>query len=491
VGRKARTLALAEANGLSTPGGWVIPSDVFWAALEDCGVAGRARYLQASMLGLEPAHVLGIAASIASALQDARLERLAAAPASTVFERLGAPVLACRSSAAMEDGADAAFPGIFSSRLNIRSADALAVAIADAWRSGFSQTAMRYILRLRPADADLSLALLIQRQVDARIFGLWFGADPSANRDEPVVELSLSGPEALVGGLPPSSRLTRRFGRWTGPGADVDGDGDGELTASLVALEAAAGKLEIQLGAPADIEFALPDAGDRPVILQARPITRVDPADRARRVAGFAVRPQDIGAWTAAARDDPSLRDPLIAIIDGLDGDSYDLAFRCAGVVVERLVSRLGHFSILCRELGVPIVSGVPGAAQRLVGRYIAIDEAANSVETLDSPPTSPSSDAPPQAIGVPRAVITTTELIIRLLAKPPGIDADPHGDVLSIARACGRSLGAREMRIVALALSPADLDALDRLGRPLYGEAFSAARLAASLPSTLGCRQR
>jgi hypothetical protein len=426
------------------------------------------------MLDLDPAHGLGIAESISYELLGERLESLARPLASRAFERLDAPRLACRSSAAMEDGADAAFPGIFSSRLDIVSADALASAIAESWRSVFSPTAMRYILRLRPPALDLSLALLIQRQVDARIFGLWFGADPSAEEAGPVAELSLSGPEALVRGLPPWSRLHRRSGHWTGPGTD------GALTESIVNLEAAARKLEIELGAPADIEFALPNAGEQPIILQARPITRSDETVRARRLTGLAVDPHD------TANDGRLVGGPSIAVIEGLDNDSYDLAFRYDGVVIERLVSRLGHFSILCRELGVPIVSGVPEATLRLVGRPIAIEGATNSVEILARLPAVTLSPWARTSAG-PRAVITTTELIVTLLAGSPEVGVDPADAALAIARAYGRSLGARAIEIVASPLSSSDLTALDRLARR-YGAAFSAAGLQTRLPRMAVC---
>jgi hypothetical protein len=203
---------------------------------------------------------------------------------------------------------------------------------------------MRFILRPKPP----ALALLIRRLVDARIFGLWFGANPSAEEAGPVVELSLSGPEALVGGLPPWMRLHRRFGQWTGPGAD------GALTESLVSLEAAARKLEVELGAPADIEFAPPKAGEQPIILQAKPITRGDETGRARRLTGLAVDPR--GAANARSLSVA----PSIALIDALDNDNYDLAFHYDSLVVERLVSRLGRFSILRRELGCRLSAGSP-----------------------------------------------------------------------------------------------------------------------------------
>jgi phosphohistidine swiveling domain-containing protein len=195
---------------------------------------------------------------------------------------------------------------------------------------------------------------------------------------------------------------------------------------------------------------------------------------------GLAVDPHD------TANDGRLVGGPSIAVIEGLDNDSYDLAFRYDGVVIERLVSRLGHFSILCRELGVPIVSGVPEATLRLVGRPIAIEGATNSVEILARLPAVTLSPWARTSAG-PRAVITTTELIVTLLAGSPEVGVDPADAALAIARAYGRSLGARAIEIVASPLSSSDLTALDRLARR-YGAAFSAAGLQTRLPRMAVC---
>ena len=115
-------LGWAEANGVPTPGGVVVPSSRFWDGLDACGVGDQARYLERAALRLDPRHSLDIARSIRKSLgHDGRLEALARPIADAAFEQVGGGVVVCRSSAAMEDGRTAAFPGVFVSVLDVTS----------------------------------------------------------------------------------------------------------------------------------------------------------------------------------------------------------------------------------------------------------------------------------------------------------------------------------------------------------------------------------
>jgi hypothetical protein len=106
-----------------------------------------------------------------------------------------------------------------------------------------------------------------------------------------------------------------------------------------------------------------------------------------------------------------------------------------------------------------------------------------------DRPPTVSSSRLSPRTTGIPRAVITSTELLVILLANASKCGGDPVDTALAMGRTYGRTLGARTIEIIATPLSASDMTALNRIGRPLFGDTFSAAVLRASLPRTVMCQ--
>ncbi|TFH17704.1 MAG: hypothetical protein E4H05_06085, partial [Acidimicrobiales bacterium] len=135
---------------------------------------------------------------------------------------------------------------------------------------------------VRDASGDAGpMAVLVQRQIDARRGGVMFGVDPvTGSTRHVVVEVVPSGPETLVGGTAVADHyvLTRR-GRIER--ATLTGESprlDGTLRRSLARM---ARRAERVFGAPQDIEW-LVDSTDRLWLLQSRPVTAVATADEQR-----------------------------------------------------------------------------------------------------------------------------------------------------------------------------------------------------------------
>ena len=462
VGRKAALLGWATDQGLATPGGLVLPAECFWAAVEECGVSGQVRYLEASALRLDPAQALAVAASIAEGMHAPALAVLASAEAEAAFADLDSVRVVCRSSSAMEDGTAAAFPGVFVSVLDIASPVQLAGAIATCWRSVFSPAAVGYLLRMGTEPLDFSLALLLQRQVDASWYGVYVSVDPVTGAPEPLADLSNEGPEAVVGGGTARLQARRRSGGWTGIEAAPG------LETSLESVRRAALVLAERVGAEVDVEFAVPAAGAEVVILQCRPLTHVGKA-----VAGGV-------ADTAAMRGRPCASGRIagmvgepggIAVVDHLSPADYGIVLSHAGVVMEQDASPLSHVAVLCRELGVPFVCGVAGARAALGGRRVVVDGGTGTVE-IDAgevAPPQPGTPAPPEP------VMSAVELLLRVMAEGrPG--QPPAAEAARVLGGYARALGGDSVRIVAHAVDPAELVALERLGHQLFGPDFSAA---------------
>jgi phosphoenolpyruvate synthase/pyruvate phosphate dikinase len=473
VGRKAQVLALAAAEGVATPGGWVVPAERFWAAVDACDRLDQVRYLERTMLRLDPGHALGLAAAVEAAMAASPgVEALARASASEAWARVDGSeggCLACRSSAAMEDGAGAAFPGVFTSVLGIGTPDALAAAVAACWRSPFSARAVRYLLAVRAEPVDLSLAVLVQPQVEAAWYGVYVSVDPLTGEGGPLADLSDAGPEALVAGDRATlrARRERESGRWTGA------DGEDRLERVHRAAERLAG----HLGTEVDVEFALPSGGGEPVILQCRPLTRVQRAGGTGTGRGCSAGRAE--GWAADPREGAG--EGRIAVVDALGPADYEVVFRHAAIVTEQDASPLSHLAILCRELGVPLVCGVEGARSRLVGRYVAVDGGSGAVAVLDAPSPSPSPSDGHRRSPAPEPALGALELVMRVLAEGrPG--RAPAAEAARLVRRYARDLGAGPVRVLAHPVAAGDLARLDRAGAALFGPGFSAARLLAEV---------
>ncbi len=174
--------------------------------------------------------------------------------------------LVVRSSSTIEDAAESSMAGQFESVLDVVGWSAFLEAVGTVLASAADVV-----------DADgrsRPMAVLVQRQLDARFGGVLFGVDPvTGAADRIVVEVVRSRPDTLVGGtaiadhyvLSQRGRVLERSGPATAPGLDR------AVRGRLVRL---ARGLADHYGGPQDIEWAV-DADDRLWLLQSRPVTAV------------------------------------------------------------------------------------------------------------------------------------------------------------------------------------------------------------------------
>lgn len=184
------------------------------------------------------------------------------------FGALG-DVVAVRSSAVDEDLPDSSFAGQYTTVLGVDTADGGAVraAIAEVVASVESAHARSYASGRDGATAGM--AVLLQRQVDARAAGVAFSADPVTGDDVAIVSAVAGLGDALVSGeaTPEDWRIDAdgTHHRLHGP-QEVLGVADVERIGDLVRRVAS------DLGVPVDIEWAISTGGEL-WLLQARPIT--------------------------------------------------------------------------------------------------------------------------------------------------------------------------------------------------------------------------
>lgn len=110
-------------------------------------------------------------------------------------------VVAVRSSATAEDLADASFAGQQDTYLGISGRDQVLDAVRRCWASLWTDRAIAYRDKAGIDDADVSLAVVVQRLVDADAAGVMFTANPAnGRRTETVINAAWGLGEAVVSG---------------------------------------------------------------------------------------------------------------------------------------------------------------------------------------------------------------------------------------------------------------------------------------------------
>lgn len=195
----------------------------------------------------------------------------------SAVEAIGGYPLAVRSSAVAEDRQGASYAGIYLSLLNIASAEELIPAIEQVQGSASGDSSENYQRRLGAEEAvssqSNSIAVLVQRMVDAAYAGVAFTLDPLSGRDDVfVVETCRGLADRLVGGQIQPARVT--LSAADGIILDCELGGEPDIPAHGFFEELHRVLLEIQayFGCPQDVEWVL-DQQDRLWVVQSRSVT--------------------------------------------------------------------------------------------------------------------------------------------------------------------------------------------------------------------------
>lgn len=167
--------------------------------------------------------------------------------------------LVVRSSSIAEDGRASSMAGMFTSVLDVRGWTAFLDALDTVLASR----------KFSPGIECAPMAVLVQPQVQARVGGVLFGADPVSGRtDRLVVAADLTADRVVGGEFAATHLLLSRRGRRLQADGAIPGLGRRQLRA-LARLAARTAEV---FGGPQDIEWAFDENG-RLYLLQTRPIT--------------------------------------------------------------------------------------------------------------------------------------------------------------------------------------------------------------------------
>ncbi|MET0281717.1 MAG: PEP/pyruvate-binding domain-containing protein [Steroidobacteraceae bacterium] len=299
VGGKGGSLGELQRAGIAVPPGFVVSTaafDLFIAALE------RNAPLRAGIEALPaddlPALQAGCAAARAR-VESAPLPAALRAQITSAWLRLcggAAQPVAVRSSATTEDAEDASFAGLQDTYLWVTDLDQALQRIRSCWASLYSVESVGYRRRRKVAEAGVSMAVVVQRMVDARTAGVMFTRSPTTgDRSVITIEAAWGLGSAVVGGEVTPDRFV--LGKITGeisvrdisdkqlrhrpaPAGGVVDEAVPEPQRrapcvnddELQALRAVARRVEKHYGRAQDIEWAI-DASGAILLLQSRPET--------------------------------------------------------------------------------------------------------------------------------------------------------------------------------------------------------------------------
>ena len=287
AGGKASNLSRLIGLGFPVPAGHILTCEAFRRFLASDGLGARIANLERRLDPLDPIRGRDVSGAVRAQVEGGSLPVGAAAALDAVARELPAGArLAVRSSAVGEDGAAASFAGQFDSVLHVTAGKALHRAVRACWASYWSERSLHYrAARQAPLGG---MAVILQRQVPARVSGVLFtrapAGTPTATDDALVIECCAGLGDRLVSGHVDPERIVVPRAAGTAavrtPGGSAPPVGNLLTAADVRALTRAALRLERELGAPQDVEWSIADDG-RLWILQSRPITTMRGLPRA------------------------------------------------------------------------------------------------------------------------------------------------------------------------------------------------------------------
>ena len=285
------------------------------------------------------------------------------------WSALGEVPVAVRSSATAEDLEDASFAGQQDTYLNVRGAAALLEAVRECWASLWTERAVAYRARQGIDPAELALAVVVQRMVEADAAGVMFTANPTnGRRDELVLSAAWGLGESVVGGSVTTDDLVvekaglRVASRTTADKAvmtvyaqertaevPVPADRrrapvlDDKAAAVLAELGV---RVEQHYGAPQDIEWARADGEF--YIVQSRPITALPEPEAAPPTEWEVPDPKAFYFRASIVEQLPDPLSPLFAaMVDGSVARS-----------LQALMRELLRVDVAAPGVGLPTVNG-------------------------------------------------------------------------------------------------------------------------------------
>ena len=457
AGGKGANLGELISVGIPVPPGFVVGAPAYAAFVDEGGLRDRIDR-RLTDTDLDDAVALErVAAEIREMVEaeppsDFLANEIKSAYAELTVSDENSPV-AVRSSATAEDTASASFAGMNETFLNVHGEGEVVAAVRRCWSSLFSPRTVVYRASRGFGQAEMDIAVVVQRQILATRAGVMFTIDPSSGaQDRLVIEAAFGLGESVVAGSVSPDRYVVAKNSLRILAHEVrrkelaiePRPGGGTVIRELSAAEAALPALsddeiralaelgrtiERHYGAAQDTEWAFDD-DDAPWILQSRPVTSAGGRQlggtgngdaRPEPETGGKVLLNGLGAAPGAAsapvrvissREEATEAEGGEVLVAHMTAPDWVPAMRNAAAIVTDSGGMTCHAAIVSRELGIPCVVGTSNATKVLSdGELVTVDATHGTVlggrialpEAVE--PTAPATGGP----------ATTTRLLVNL----------------------------------------------------------------------------
>ena len=484
AGGKGANLGELTAAGLPVPPGFVVGAPAYAAFCDETGlrewIAARLRGLDVDDTAALERVAVEVRAKVERESMPPWLEGwIREAYMELVDDDPDAPV-AVRSSATAEDSESASFAGMNETLLNVHGGDSLIAAVRRCWSSLFGARTIYYRAQRGFGQAEMDIAVVVQRQVQSTRAGVMFTIDPASGaRDRLVIEGAFGLGEAVVSGsVSPDRYVVSKDGlaieqrevrrkelaivSLPGGGTETRQLDEAEGSRPVLSEEeirqvAELGvRIERHYGSPQDTEWAFDEDGEV-WMLQSRPVTTAggktgsteagERGEELLRGLGAAPGEASGAVRVVSAREQAGeLRDGEVLVTHMTAPDWVPLMRRAAAIVTDS-GGMTCHAAIVSRELGIPCVVGTGKATEVLSdGQEVTVDAGAGVVTAgISAPPKSAKSAEPQSAFVLSRAyarertnaevgsVVTGTKILVNLsepsqLERVAGLDVDGVG---------------------------------------------------------------
>jgi pyruvate,water dikinase len=406
AGGKGANLGEMARAGLPVPGGFVVTTAAFLAALDAGGVREPLKELFRGADADSPQALAEASGKMRALVEQAAVPEDVRAAIAAAYRELGGGAVAVRSSATSEDTGSTSFAGMHETFTNVVGEAALLEKIVACWMSAYGQRVISY-RKAEKMDEEPTIAVVVQTMVDSARSGVMFTADPaSGDRETIVIEAAFGLGEVVVGGQVevdtyvvdkhgPAIR-SARVGRKAFKIVRDEQGHDKKLSlepdeakrrvlsdAEVLVIAQLGLRVEQHYGAPQDLEWA--EAGGEFFLVQTRPITTLGAAEGGGAAAAVGtVLVSGLGASPGIASGKVRvLRSPEqgeqlqageVLVAPMTSPDWVPTMRRAAGVVTDS-GGMTCHAAIVSRELAIPCIVGAREATRVLRdGELVTID---------------------------------------------------------------------------------------------------------------------
>ncbi len=402
VGGKGANLGEMLKIEIPVPNGFIVDSSTFIKFIEKANLKDKIRKIIEKLDVNNTEELKKASKEIRKLIEDAKIPEDIEREIREAYRQLcreeGEEVyVAVRSSATLEDLAEASFAGQHETYLNVKGEDEVVEKVKKCWSSLYTPRAIAYRAKYGFDKRDVSIAVVVQKMVNSDKSGVLFTSHPVTGEKKSIIEAVFGLGEAIVSGkVTPDTyvydreqdklvdvkisekriAVVRKNGKTVEVKLDEQKAKDRVLSDDEIRKLVKIGEvLEEHYKMPQDVEWAIEKG--KLYIVQSRPITTIRATRKEKEkefeegqviLKGLGASP-GIGIGKVKIVLDESeiekINDGDVLVTTMTTPDMVP-AMRKASAIVTDEGGMTCHAAIVSRELGIPAVVGTKNATKVL-----------------------------------------------------------------------------------------------------------------------------